>query len=46
MLRVLGIYREEANYPVGDPGAHDNQEERGEVLNNEKARLVLKRENA
>jgi hypothetical protein len=42
VLRAFGIYREEVNDPESDPGAHDNQEEREEVLNDEEARLACK----
>jgi hypothetical protein len=46
MLKAFKTYSEEVNNPEGNPGARDNQEERGVVLNDEKAHLVLKRENA
>jgi hypothetical protein len=34
------------NVRESDPGAHDNQEEQEEVLNNEEARLACKVETA
>jgi hypothetical protein len=46
MLRAFGIYREEVNDPEGDPGSYDNKEGRGEIPNDEKARLAFKVENA
>jgi hypothetical protein len=42
----LGIDRKGLNDPESDPGAHDNLEEREEVLKKEEDRLACKVETA